>query len=79
MDELKLQLCDDIAKLFKKDKELVKENTDKSLFCNPIYLTTEEMLYLYFHIKENYKESLHEKQIMAGAFQSIEDIHSLVS
>ena len=44
MDELKIYLCNDIASLFKKDINLVLENTDKSLFCDPFYLTTEEIL-----------------------------------
>jgi len=79
MDELKINLCDDIANLFKKDRNLVLKNTDKSLFCHPFYLTTEEVLYLYFHIKKNYDLEILEDKIIGGSFQSIDRIYSLLS
>lgn len=79
MDNLKSRLCDDVSKLFKKEINLVLENTDKSLFGKPFYLTSEELLYLYFHIKKNYKEILSEDKIKNGFFQSIDNIHLLLS
>jgi hypothetical protein len=79
MDELKIYLCNDIASLFKKDINLVLENTDKSLFCDPFYLTTEEILYLYFQMKKNYNLEILEDKIIEGSFQSIDGIYSLLS
>ncbi|MBU5425174.1 hypothetical protein KQI41_02015 [Tissierella pigra] len=78
MEELKVRLCNDIAMFFKKDIDLVLRNTDKSLFSEPFYLTAEELLYLYFHIKKNYNSSLTEEEILKGSFQNINSIYTLI-
>ncbi|WP_353093574.1 hypothetical protein [Tissierella praeacuta] len=78
MDGLKIKLCDDIARIYKKDINLVLKNTDKSLFCDPFYLTAEQVLYLYFHIKKNYNLSILEEKIIEGHFQSIDKIYSVL-
>lgn len=79
MDELKIKLCNDIAILFKKDMDLVLKNTGKSLLCEPFYLTVEELLYLYFHIKKNYNMEIKEDEIINSSFQKIDRIYSLIS
>lgn len=78
MDELKIKLCKDIAGFLKKDIDLVIQNTDKSLFCDPFYLTTEEILYLYFYIKKTYRASMIEEEIIEGSFKTIDRIYSLI-
>lgn len=79
MDELKVKLCDDIARIFKKNINVVIKNTNKSLFCEPFYLSVEELLYLYFHIKKNYNLLIKEDEIINGSFQKIDRIYSLMS
>jgi hypothetical protein len=79
VDNLKNKLCNDVSRLFKKEIPLVLENTDKSLFSKPFYLTSEELLYLYFYIKKNYKGILSEDKIEKGFFQSIDNIYLLLS
>lgn len=79
MDTLKTALCNDIATLFKKDFDLVAENTDKFLLCEPFYFTPEELLYLFFYIKEKYDLSGAEEKIKEGAFQTIDKIYNLLS
>lgn len=78
LGKLKIKVCNDISKLFKKDIDIVLKNTDKSLFCEPFYLTPEELLYLYFYIKRNYSASLGKQKIMEGSFQTIDKICHLM-
>lgn len=79
MDILKRNLCDDIGRILKVDKDIVYENMDTTLFNPPYDASPEELVYIYFYIKRNYNVVLDMNKIKGGAFNSIDGIYEIIN
>lgn len=79
MNAIKEQICIEVSKLSNKELDVVLQNTDKSLFSKPFNLSSEELLYLYFLVKERYNKNFDKKKLVYGGFISIDNITSLIS
>lgn len=63
---------------FKIDTSIVQENTHANFFNYPYNASSEEILYIYFHLKDNYPINLDSLRIKEGEFESIDRICELL-